>query len=315
MRMLLAFVVLSSAACGDDGSPRSVPEGVVPVAAAPKPKPGSVDLSLAAGFEMRHPVRDGDVVVVPIVATGAIPDVHYVTLADGLAAHKVTVREIARGQNFQVDHVRIRNKGVEPLFVMTGELIYDGLQDRAIAEDRIIAPGEKVDVAVRCVEQGREAGHMDFHASSVLAEIGLRQKILYAEQQDVWAKVESINLAHHLTPSTRTYRDAAELQHATAAVARRDTIAHALAALPDRNKVVGLALITGGRVVELDRFATPELYGRLELELLGSYLATDGLPPHEGHNPVPADVRAFVADSWAQGARTTAASYTAVVRQ
>jgi hypothetical protein len=314
MKMLLAFVVLS-AACGDDGAPRSAPEETKPIAATPKPKPGPIDLSLAAGFEMRHPVRDGDVVIVPIVATAAIPDVHYVTLADGLAAHKVTVREIARGENFQVDHVRIRNKGMEPLFVMTGELIYDGLQDRAMAEDRIIAPGEKVDVAVRCVEQGREAGHMEFHASGVLAEIGLRQKILYAEQQDVWAKVEAINTAHHLTPATRTYRDAAELQHATAAAARRDGLARQLAALPDRDKLVGLALITGGRVVELDRFATPELYGRLEALLLGSYLASDGLPPHEGHNPVPADVRAFVSDSWAQGARTTAASYTAVVRQ
>ena len=48
---------------------------------------------------------------------------------------------------------------------MTGELIFDGLQDRAIAEDSGDASrASSADVEVRCVEQGREAGHLEFRA-------------------------------------------------------------------------------------------------------------------------------------------------------
>ena len=306
MRLLLACAVLSMAtgACGDDGATptsRVTDDRVAAATPAPKPKP-KIDLSLGAGYEMRHPIREANLMIIPIVMT-SVPDVHYVTLADGIAAHTVTVREVARGSNFEVDHVRVKNKGAVPLFVMTGELIYDGLQDRAIAEDRLIQPGQSVKLEVRCVEQGREAGHLAFRADGVLAELGLRQQIVFATQQDVWTKVEQINTAHHLTPPTRTYRNAADLQHATDALAKRGELARQLAALPDRNKLVGLALVVNNAVVELDRFATPELYGALENELLGSYIASDGLPPHEGKTLVPDDVRAFMdpqrtVDTW-----------------
>ena len=314
MRLLLACLMpalLVGAGCGEDGAePASrgpadnsgnMNDRVTDASPAPKPKP--INLALGAGYEMRHPIREGNLMVIPIVATGEPADLHFVTLADGVATRSVTVREIARGDNFEVDRVKIHNKGAVPLFVMPGELIYDGLQDRAIAEDRLIRPGETVKVEVRCVEQGRESGHMVFRADGVLAELGLRQQMVFATQQDVWAKIEQINAAHHLTPLTRTYRNAAELQHESDAMAKRQALAHQLAALPDRNRLVGLALVVNNAVVEVDRFATPDLYGALESELLGSYLVTDGLPPHEGRALVPDDVRAFLdpqrpVDTW-----------------
>jgi len=301
MRLLLACVVLTLTGCGEDGA-ESVKSRVADVSPAPKPKPKPIDLSLGAGFEMRHPIREGSFMIIPIVATAPPPDLHFVTLADGIAGHEVTVREIARGENFEVDHVRVHNKGAVPLFVMTGELIYDGLQDRAIAEDRLIPPGATVKVEVRCVERGREKGHMAFRADGVLAELALRQQIVFATQQDVWTKVDEINIAHHLTPPTKTYRNAADLQREDA-MTKREGLARQLSALPDRNRLVGLALVVNNAVVEVDRFATPELYGALESELLGSYIASDGLPPHEGKTLVPDDVRAFldpqrVQDTW-----------------
>jgi hypothetical protein len=292
MRMLLALVVLS--ACGEDEIvSRDARTPDVEIKAKPKP----VDLtlySLGAGMEMRHPIHDGNLTIIPIVSTQPVPTVHYVTLADGLANHTVTVREKGRGNSFQVDHVNIRNKGSSPLFIMTGELIFDGLQDREIAEDRVLAPGEREAVQVRCVEQGREAGHLEFHASGLLAELRVRQATIFQSQQEVWAEVEKLNAEHHLTPPTKTYRGVAELQNATDAATRRDAIARQLAALPDRAHVVGLVAVSGTKIVDLERFVTPELYGQYEQELLGSYIASDDGPPHEGRSLLPADVRTFV---------------------
>ena len=293
MRMLLALVILS--ACGEDeivSRDGRTPEVEVEVKSKPKP----VDLTLStlgAGLEMRHPIRDGNLTIIPIVATQPVPDLHYVTLADGLANHTVTVREKGRGNSFHVDHVSVHNKSIEPLFVMTGELIFDGLQDREIAEDRVLGPGERAAVSVRCVEQGREAGRLEFHASGLIAELRIRQPTIFQTQQEVWAAVEKLNAEHHLTPPTKTYRGVAELQNATDAAARRDGLARELAALPERAHLVGLVAVSGTRIFDLVRFATPELYGQFEQELLGSYVASDDGPPHEGRTLLPADVRTF----------------------
>jgi hypothetical protein len=108
---------------------------------------------------------------------------------------------------------------------------------------------------------------------------------------------EPLGSEHQLTPSTKTYRGVAELQQATDAVARREALARQLAALPDRTHLVGLASVSGDRVMTLERFATPELYGRLETELLGSYIASDEGPPHEGRTLFPDDVRAVTTDT------------------
>jgi hypothetical protein len=292
MRMLLALVVLT--ACGEDeivSRDARTPD----VEIKPKPKPVDLTLSsLGAGLEMRHPIRDGNLTIIPIVTTRPVPMEHYVTLSDGLANHTVTVRERGRGSSFAVDQVNIRNKGSLPLFVMTGELIFDGLQDREIAESRVLAPGTRASVQVRCVEQGREAGHLEFHASGLLAELRVRKATIFQTQQEVWAEVEKLNAEHHLTPPTKTYRGVAELQNATDAATRRDAIARQLAALPDRAHLVGLVAVSGTQIVDLERFTTPELYGQYEQELLGSYIASDDGPPHEGRSLLPADVRTFV---------------------
>jgi hypothetical protein len=317
MRIVLALLVLSTA-CGSDDSPRvdrssSTNPTSAPIAAA-KPKPKPIDLALGTGLEMRHPIADGTLSIVPIVMTAGsganVPTAHFLTLADGLARHEVTVREIGRNDSFAVDKVRIRNRSNEPLFVMTGEMIFDGLQDRVLAEDRVIEPGKSVKVSVRCVEQGREAGHLDFHASNLLAELAVRQAVIHQTQTEVWATVEVINQRHHLSPPTKTYRDVAMLQTSELS-ARRDKLARALATLPDRSRLVGLAQVQSGHVVSIDRFATPELYGALEAELLGSYVASDDAAPHEGRTFLPDDIRALAA---APNSRMTDASFISVVR-
>jgi hypothetical protein len=316
MRIALAFVLVSTA-CGGDDTPRADPspsakptssDHAAAIDAKPKPKP--IDLSFGPGYEMRRPITDGTLAIVPIVATGPVPPDHYLTLSDGLARHEVTVREIGRNDEFQVDQVRIRNRSHEPLFVMTGEMIFDGLQDRILAEDRVIAPGKSVRVSVRCVEQGREAGHLEFHASNVLVELAVRQAAIHQTQTEVWATVDLINQRHHVAPPTKTYREVALMQSGELA-ARRDRLARALAALPDRSRLVGLAQVQSGHVVTIERFATPELYGALEAELLGSYVASDDAQPHEGRTFLPDDVRALAHGSVS---RETAASFVAVTR-
>lgn len=281
----LVLCVAVAACGGDRGEPRPHTAPPAPQA-APKPAAPPVDLSLGAGYEMRHPVHDGRLTLIPIVASAPPAAPQYLTLEDGMARHLVRVKELA---DWQVDKVRIKNKSDQPLFAMTGELIVDALQDRVLAEDIVIPPHTSRRVSVRCVEQNRERGGDVFHAGNALAELDLRELVAHQSQTQVWAQVDTINARLGLAPPTKTYRLAAQAQPA----ARRDALAAQLAQVPDRERMVGLAVAIDGKLVAFERFASPALYQQLERELVGAYVASDSGPPHEGRALLPEDVRRF----------------------
>ena len=55
-----------------------------------------------------------------------------------------------------VNRLYVVNRSGKPLYLMAGEIVFGGDQDRIIAEETIIPPTEKpVPIAVFCVEQGR----------------------------------------------------------------------------------------------------------------------------------------------------------------
>ena len=297
----LAVCAVVIAGCGDpEPAPRPTPPPVV--APAPEPPP---DLSLGAGYEMRGVVRDDHVVLIPIIATGTVATTSYVTLQDALASHTATVREMPG--DMVVEQLRVRNRGALPLFVMSGELVFGGQQDRVLAETRIIAPGETVDVSVRCVEREREDGSPSFHASHLIAELALRRAIVHEAQADVWEQVDAINSRLGTQNHTSTYRKAAGLQLTPPSSTHRDHLLAELAKHPARDRMVGLVVVLGGKIIAIERFASPALYQALEGELVASYAASDHDVVQEGRLVTPAAVREFAQHAW--GLQTTDASY------
>ncbi|MEO8707167.1 MAG: DUF6569 family protein [Kofleriaceae bacterium] len=261
-----------------------------PAPPKPEPKPvAKVDLALGAGFEMRRPIQDGRLTLIPIVAKFDAPGTKFITLHDGMAKGLVTVREHAE---WEVDTVQITNKSSEPLVVISGELIVDAMQDRVTAENTIITAGLTRSVQVRCVEEDRDHGGSVFHAGNALAELDLRRTVVHSEQENVWAKVKQINRRDGISTPTNTYRHAAHAQ--TKQDTRRQALLAALEAREDRRQIVGLAVAIDDKVIAVDRFATPELYRALEPELLASYLPATTGPLVEGKKVGPADVRALV---------------------
>lgn len=71
-------------------------------------------------------------------------------------AIEVTLAEF--GGN-QVNRVLVHNKSDKPLYLMPGEIILGGDQDRTIGQELVLAPSDKpVEVEVFCVEHGRWGG-------------------------------------------------------------------------------------------------------------------------------------------------------------
>jgi len=296
--VVLAFV---SACSGGGAAPPPEPASVAATPAPPRA--AAPDFALGRGLEMRHPIRDGHLTIIPIAMTADAPDPAYLSLDDGMARKLVTVREIG-----SYSAVRVRNRSAEPLLVLSGELVLGGAQDHAFAETRVIAARSSEEVPVVCVEKGRSEGSKRFHSGAALVDVALRQVIRFGTQQDVWGTVDRTNARLGLSPPTSTYRDAAQLQQEHLAIERRERLA---AGLGDPH-IVGLAAALDGEVIAIDRFASPQLYRAYQDKLLASYVAGDDGAHHEGQVPSPADVRHLAsaeAQRW-----STDASFQALAR-
>jgi len=296
MRPYLVLAIGVTVGCSNNQPPEREPTRVLPSGVEPAPKPdpapiAKVDLSVGNGFEMRRPIHDGRLTLIPIIATRGLPARKFITLHDGMARDLVTVREIS--EDWDVSTVRITNKSSDPLVVLGGELIVDAMQDRVTAENTVIMAGKSALVNVRCVEEDRDHGGGTFHAGNALAELSLRRTVMHDSQDAVWQQVKVINRRHHLAPSTNTYRHAAHLQAKGASADRRDRIVAQLEALEERQQIVGLAVAVDGQVIAIDRMATPELYRQLETELLASYLPDTAGDQPEGRRLSPDDVRSL----------------------
>lgn len=89
----------------------------------------------------------------------------YITLDEGLKAKTVQVQESQNGGD--VNTLYVTNLGSKPLYLMAGEVVLGGQQDRCLGQDHVIASGAKrTPVTVFCVEHGRWTGRADFETSA-----------------------------------------------------------------------------------------------------------------------------------------------------
>lgn len=103
--------------------------------------------------------------LLPVSDTAARSTNAYVTLDEALRARSVQIKEAQGGGD--VNTLYVINRGKKPLYLMGGEVVLGGQQDRVVAQDRIIAPGtKKVPITVFCVEHGRWSGRGEFDASA-----------------------------------------------------------------------------------------------------------------------------------------------------
>jgi hypothetical protein len=180
---------------------------------------------------------------------------------------------------------------------MSGELIFDGMQDRTLAESRVIPPGETEEVHVNCVEVGRDEGTSTFHHSHARVDLVLRHVVRFGDQQRVWDTVAKTAQRLGVDSPSHTYRLVAQLQDIGVNAERRAKLIAALDALPERDQIVGLAVAIDGRIAAIDRFANPNLFHKLAGEVLGSYIMAEDDKPRESKQITPADVREFAARS------------------
>jgi hypothetical protein len=265
---------------------------------APLPKD-----ALSERTTLLAPIQVESLTLTPIVATPAAgttgKDEALLVLDEAMAQNQVKIREIAEGN---VNGLTFVNKADQPVFVMAGEMIIGGKQDRIIGRNTVIPAKTTQEVPVFCVEHGRWDGKTkEFTTAKALAHGRLRGQASYAAQQDVWNEVSAKNKARKTESSSDTYRKVAQQQSDGTLSSMEKQVDAALAKIPaaDRARMVGYAVALNGAVATVDLFGSPALFKKLETKLVRSYLteAVDVAAQKDVKAPSPADVKSFMADA------------------
>ena len=246
-----------------------------------KPKAASAEIAIKSVDIGDHkkmwmqPLRHQNLTLLPVTIDPAQVDpTNYLTLDEGMKEKLVKVSEVS--ESGDVNNLRIKNTSDKPLFLLAGEVIIGGKQDRIIGKTLVVMAGERTTVPVFCVEQGRWNGRKaDFSSAESIAHLKLRSVANYGgSQHGVWSEVADKNAARGESNSTDTYRAVAtkkgvvsDYKAAIEAAYAKKVQGDAIAGEP----LVGFAIAYNGEIVGIESFQSPSLMGKLRSKLLHSY--------------------------------------------
>ncbi len=225
--------------------------GERPVGAQPPEKtPSGKDFPLARAVQQ---VRVGRVLKFPPVVVAPLffeqgPTKDFLAAPEALEKKLLQVQETG-----SVPVLQVRNLSQKHVFIPAGQVFSGGKQTRTIAQDVVLAPGEKTSIRVFCVEQGRWSGGRDFYGA-FLATPAIRGYLFQgANQAGVWHLVATQNADLGVASKTGSLEDS--FRHPEVKDIRKSL--QKLQQNIPREAAGVLVLWPGGMLVEL--FGGPEL--------------------------------------------------------
>lgn len=319
LTMVGAALCAFLAGCGRATTPETVTARKPVVGVAGETGESAANASaMTDDFRVGAPLQHKNLTVFPVVSRTPRTEDRFLTLDEGLADGTVQIRELGAamegepaetreetdGQNDilfgnDVNRLSVVNLSPKPLYLMPGEVIVGGSQDRTIAEEVVIAPSKKpVPIDVYCVEHGRWAARDEAESSSVVGAVAsagvtarfmatksqagefsgkagyLNKKNRLAAQSQagqgvVWNNVALANAASGVQPTSGTFTgNYADPHVADQLSAYTDRLEKSLA---DEEQVVGVIVAVNGKVESVDVFESTPLFRKVWPKLLKSF--------------------------------------------
>jgi hypothetical protein len=225
----------------------------------------------AAAFE--------NLVMVPVMETGARPEPGYLLLQEALEAKLARVTEVGGGT---VPELVFENLADCPVLLLGGEELVGAKQNRMLNLTILAAPRSKIVIPVSCVEAGRwhmdtpEFAPSDFMAFSavragstarVTASMRMRMG-RRTDQGEVWSVIEERFQDLGARSPTGAMRAIYEK--------RLTDVEKFVGAMPPRPGQIGAAFLIGGELAGIDVFDHPQTMERMTAKLVRGY-AVDAL--------------------------------------
>jgi len=237
--------------------------------AASKPAPNAKSVKAQkSSWNVGSPVTQNNLTVFPVYSTQPRKvSSEYLTLDEALKKEALEVKEMP---DAEVSRVSVTNKASQSIYLISGDIILGGQQDRVIARDTIVPPNAKnFVVEVFCVEHGRWDGGKHFSAGEVASSELRRETQVSKNQQKVWARVAEEKRAISAADPSTSYRTVARSK-----TAEKDVKAYVepLSAQLARDKrAVGIVVAVNGKVTAADVFADHKLFEKQMTKVLKSY--------------------------------------------
>ena len=195
-----------------------------------------------------------------------------------------------------VNNLTVQNKSQDTIYLMAGDVVQGGMQDRVLASDMILPPRTITDIPVFCVEPHRweykEEGEEESRHDLAVADdhIAEQNKKIFAftgyynvasndlrktmketnNQQAVWNKVGDLTALNNAESTTGTY---ANLENSkTFTNERNEYVQFFTEKLDHRDDVIGMVAVSGTKVLGTDIFTHPNLFKKQYEVLIHSYI-------------------------------------------
>lgn len=185
-----------------------------------------------------------------------------------------------------VNSLTVQNKSQDTIYLMAGDVIQGGKQDRLIAQDMVVLPRTIVDVAVFCVEPNRWEVRPEMNSKPSpkakqkqyaftgyynVASNEIRKTAKQTgDQNAVWEKVGEWTALNKASSATGTY---AALEDSEGFTTARDEYINFYSNRMDLDhNTIGLIAVSGDRVLGADIFNHPDLFKKQFPALLHAYV-------------------------------------------
>lgn len=192
---------------------------------------------------------------------------NWLTMDQALSRGVLMVKEKGGGGQVPVVTVENRSRG-DHILIMSGELLSGGKQTRTVRQDVVLAPGQRIDLKVYCVEAHRWDGKPELMAGGSLLPQSIHKELRRgADQSRIWSEVASNNAA--LGAENRT----GSLELALKSPAVRSKLSDVRARITPEvpRDSVGFIFVSGSRAAGAEFFGRPDLASALLPKLLDAY--------------------------------------------
>jgi len=228
-------------------------------------------------ISLKEPIIISNLMLFPVVSKTPLKELEFNTLKQGMADGSVSVSD--PGNNYR--WIRVENSHQDKdLFIIDGEGIYGGKQNRIAASSLVIEPNKSKSIPVFCSEKGRWSGSSRFSSSDTIAyptirKINTKNKAFptgtRSSQRTIWGEIS------RKSRTLKTYSPTGSMQ--SIYEEKQDELEKFIEYEPIENQI-GFLAATQKRLLCVDIFYNMDLFLKFYEKLLLSY-AIDGLEDFE----------------------------------